>query len=219
MIRADFHTHSYASPDGGITAAQYQTLLSTVLDCVAVTDHNTITAAQDLQQLLGSKIIIGEEITTREGEIIGLFLSEVVPPNLSALETVQRIKRQGGLVYIPHPFETVRKGLSMASLETIREHVDIIEVHNGRAWLQNETIQAEEWSIINKVPGAAGSDAHGIDGAGRTFTQLKALPTVGNLVKQLHQANLTYARPPIHSLLYPSYNRLRKKIQKGNKND
>ena len=219
MIRADFHTHSYASPDGGITAAEYQRLLTTVVDCIAVTDHNTITAAQDLQQLLGNKIIVGEEITTLEGEVIGLFLSEVVPPYLSALETVHRIKQQGGLVYVPHPFETVRKGISMDSLETIREQVDIIEVHNGRAWVQNETIQAEEWSVINRVPGAASSDAHGIDGVGRTYTQLDKIPTVKTLAQQLHRASLVSARPPIHSLLYPSYNRIRKKIQKGNKND
>lgn len=219
MIRADFHTHSDASPDGGITAAQYRILLGTVLDCVAVTDHNTIAAAQDLQRLLGNNIIVGEEITTLQGEIIGLFLSEVVPSNLSALETVQRIKQQGGLVYIPHPFETVRKGLSASSLETIGEHVDIIEVHNGRAWLQNTTIQAEEWSVVNKVPGAASSDAHGKGGVGKTFTILEAMPTAGNLVSQLHKAQLVSARAPLYSLLYPSYNRIRKKIQKGNKND
>lgn len=140
MYKVDFHTHSTASPDGSIKAAQYKQLLdSGRLDAIAVTDHNRIDFALALQQELGSKIIVGEEIMTTEGEIIGLFLKELVPAKLSPLETVQAIKKQGGLVYIPHPFETVRKGLQAKSLAAITDYIDIMEVYNGRAMLQNRT--------------------------------------------------------------------------------
>ncbi|MCA9330415.1 PHP domain-containing protein, partial [Candidatus Saccharibacteria bacterium] len=112
MYKVDLHTHSQASPDGGITAEQYAHVLSTgLLDMIAITDHNSIAYAQEVQKQLGDKIIVGEEIMTNDGEIVGLFLTQVIEPGLSAQETCRRIKAQHGLVYIPHPFETVRKGL------------------------------------------------------------------------------------------------------------
>src|SRR5690606_35884246 len=112
----------------------------------AVTDHNTIAFAQELNAKLGAQIVVGEEITAREGEIVGLFLTEKVKPGMSAADTARAIKQQGGLVYIPHPFETVRKGLPLTVLDAIAEDVDIIEIRNGRAVFQNKGKQAEAWA-------------------------------------------------------------------------
>jgi predicted metal-dependent phosphoesterase TrpH len=120
MPRVDLHTHSLASPDGALRAADYTVMLASGrLNYIAVTDHNRIDFALQLQAQLGPQIIVGEEITTTDGEIIGLYLHEVVPAGLSTLEAVQRIRQQGGLVYVPHPFETVRKGITAATLDTI----------------------------------------------------------------------------------------------------
>ncbi len=117
MFKVDLHTHSVASPDGGLTAQDYlQFLEKKDLQVIAITDHDTITFASDLQAQLGVRIIVGEEITTTEGEIIGLFLSKGIPPGLSPEETIHRIRRQNGLVYIPHPFETVRKSTLNTSI-------------------------------------------------------------------------------------------------------
>lgn len=215
MYKVDFHTHSTASPDGSIKAAQYKQLLdSGRLDAIAVTDHNRIDFALALQQELGSKIIVGEEIMTTEGEIIGLFLKELVPAKLSPLETVQAIKKQGGLVYIPHPFETVRKGLQAKSLAAITDYIDIMEVYNGRAMLQNRTAKAMEWSQTHNKLGAASSDAHGSKGVGYTYTMLSALPTKASLLKLLQAAELVAARPPLRSLTYPKLNRWTKKLRR-----
>lgn len=215
MPKVDFHTHSTASPDGGISATQYKKLLSSGrLDAVAVTDHNRIDFAQALQQELGDQVIIGEEIMTSEGEIVGLFLKEVVPPKLSALETVKAIKKQGGLVYIPHPFETIRKGLQASDLEAIKDYIDVIEVYNGRAMLQNRTAKTMEWTQKHGVLGAASSDAHGVKGVGYTYTVLEALPTAQNLLKNLKLAQLIAARPPLRSLAYPKLHRFRKKLRR-----
>lgn len=216
MYKVDLHTHSTASPDGGITAEQYQQLLAdNVLDCIAITDHNTIGLALHLHKQLGNTIIVGEEIDTRQGEIIGLFLKEAVPAGLDLADAIAAIKVQGGLVYLPHPFETVRKGISKHNLDPVAGFVDIVEVYNGRAVAQNKGPEATVWARLQQKPGAASSDAHGVKGVGTAFTTLSEPPTAKNLLKLLPTAHLTMKRPPIHSLLYPKLHRLRRRLKRG----
>ena len=215
MFRVDLHTHSSASPDGGISEAQYRKALdSGLLDCVAVTDHNRIDFAMELQQSLGERIIVGEEIMSDAGEIIGLFLTEVVEPGLSPLDTIAAIRNQGGLVYIPHPFETIRKGLHPAVLEELSDTIDMIEICNGRAFAQNRSEQAVVWAKLNHVIGMASSDAHGYHGLGRTYTQLSQLPTRDNLLQLSMSGIPRTERPGIRALLYPKYHRLKRKLRK-----
>lgn len=212
MHKIDLHTHSTGSPDGGITLAQYTRALEDgILDFIAITDHNTITKARKIHEQLGDSIIIGEEIDTLEGEIIGLFLKEAIKPGLSAKQTADDIKKQAGLVYIPHPFETVRRGLSKESLASIIDLVDIIEVYNGRAVFHNKGPQAVTSARINSKPGAASSDAHGVKGLASAYSQISDKPTKDNLLKLLSTAHLTMRRPPLNSLLYPKVNRLKKR--------
>jgi predicted metal-dependent phosphoesterase TrpH len=212
--KVDLHTHSDASPDGGITLAQYQKALqSGHLDYIAVTDHNRIDGALAIQQVLGDKIIVGEEIMTMSGEIIGLFLTELVPSGLTPIETVRLIKEQHGLVYIPHPFETVRKGLHPGILEELSPYIDILEVCNGRVFLQNRSAQAVVWARLNHVVSAASSDAHGYHGLGKTYTCVNEPPTADNLIHLLTTASTITARPRTRSLLYPKYHRLRRKLR------
>lgn len=216
MFKADFHTHSSASPDGGISAEQYrQALDSGVLQAIAVTDHNTIGMAKQLHEELGDAIIIGEEVMTTHGEIIGLFLTEEVPAGLSPHDTVKHIKDQNGLVYIPHPFETVRKGMGVRNLEEIADFVDIVEVCNGRAFMQNRSSQAVVWARLNAKDGAASSDAHGYRGLGRTYSDLAEMPTRQNLLELLSRAVLRTGHPTIPALLYPKYHRMRKRFKGG----
>lgn len=211
MYKVDLHTHSIASRDGGITPAQYRQIVEDgLLDFVAITDHNKIEGALDIHKILGDRIIIGEEINAYEGEIIGLFLTEKVPRDMSALETAKAIKEQGGLVYIPHPFETVRRGIPKTTLEQIMDFVDIIEVFNGRAVFQNKGPEATTIARLNNKSGAASSDAHGVKGLTSTFSQIKEKPTVKNLTSQLQTAHLTMNRPPLKTLLYPKANRIKK---------
>jgi predicted metal-dependent phosphoesterase TrpH len=215
MIKIDLHTHSVGSPDGGITLEEYARLLDDkVLDMIAVTDHDSIEQALAIQNKLGPRIIIGEEITSLEGEIIGLFLSQKVEPGLSALQTVQAIKSQGGLVYIPHPFETVRKGVTQAAIDSISDEIDIVEVYNGRAVFQNKGPQALTWARLNNKIGAASSDAHGLKGVGTTYSSVETVPVKESFLEVLKTARLTTKRPPLLSLFYPKYNRFRAKIKK-----
>lgn len=214
MLKLDLHTHSMASPDGGISARAYHhALQSGLLQCIAITDHNRIDFALEMRQKLGQAIIVGEEIMTAAGEIIGLFLEQVVHPGQTPLETVKAVKAQGGLVYIPHPFETVRKGLHPALLEELTDYIDIIEVCNGRAFFQNRSEQAVVWARINGKIGVASSDAHGSRGLGQTYTTITAQPTRDNLLELLKTGVPITDRPGLRALLYPKYHRLRKKLR------
>lgn len=216
MYKIDLHTHSSASPDGGITADQYAHVLSTnLLDVVAITDHNSIAVAAHLREQLGDRIIVGEEIMTTGGEIIGLYLKERIRPGLSPLETIKQIKEQNGLVYIPHPFESIRKGLHPAVLEEVVDHLDVMEICNGRAFLQNRSAQTVIWTKLNHIVGAASSDAHGLRGLGKTYTRVKELPDRDNLVKILMHGVPVTERPSVRALLYPKYHKLRRRLKRS----
>lgn len=211
MKKVDLHTHSKASHDGSLTEEDYRKILeSGQLDCIAVTDHNTIAFAQELHEKIGHQIIVGEEITTQDGEIIGLYLESPIKPGMSAADTVAEIKKQGALVYIPHPFETVRKGLQPATLDYIAIGVDIIETGNGRALFQNKSTAAEDWAAQHARPRAASSDAHGWHGWGRTYTEVEAMPTRATLTELLTRATYKIAGPGWRGILYPKFNRIRR---------
>lgn len=213
MFKVDLHTHSSHSPDGGISAAQYIKALETgLVDVVAVTDHNDASFALQLHRELGDRIIVGEEIMSTHGEIIGLYLNQTIPGGMSPQDTIRAIKEQGGIVYIPHPFETFRKGMDPHTLETVGGQVDILEVCNGRAFMQNRSAQAVVWARLNNTLGAASSDAHGFRGLGRTYSDLPELPTRDNILDLMPRAVLRTGHPSARALLYPKYNRFRKRF-------
>lgn len=213
MYKVDLHTHSVASRDGGISPDQYAKALETEkLDYIAITDHDRIDFAIGLNKALGDKIIVGQEITTTQGELIGLYLHTVIPAGKTAQETAHLIKDQGGLVYVPHPFETVRSGMQRDVLDTIAELVDIVEIHNGRALSQKHALQAATWAKLHNKPGASSSDAHGYKGLGHSYSILTELPSRGSLTSTIKMTALAHRRAPAYTLLYPKLNRLGKKV-------
>ncbi len=215
MYKIDLHTHSSLSPDGGLTLEQYEAALEKgTLDCIAITDHNQVNFALAMQARHGDKIIVGEEIMTTQGELVGLYLKELVPSGLSAAQTIAIIKAQGGIVYVPHPFESVRKGVHPEVLDALLEQIDLIEVCNGRAFLQDRSAQAVLYAKLNYLLPAASSDAHGPKGLGKTYTGLKAIPTRETMLELAKSAVLITDRPKLTALLYPKYNKLKKKLKK-----
>jgi predicted metal-dependent phosphoesterase TrpH len=211
MYAIDLHTHSIASPDGSLNLDDYKRMLENgPLDVIAITDHDTISFAEEARARLGDRIIIGEEISSEAGDIIGLYLTEAVPAGLSLVETVRRIRAQGGLVYIPHPFETVRKGVQLADLEQISGKIDIVEGHNGRAVFQNRAVEARGWALAVDLPSASSSDAHGWHGWGRAYSVLERKPTRDTLAKLLAEASLVRGYVRTRGVLYPKFNRVRK---------
>lgn len=217
MYKIDLHTHSVASKDGGISQEQYEKILAEgTLNVVAITDHNRIDFALQLNRRFGDKVIVGEEIMSSNGEIIGLYLKQHVPAGLSPKDTMEKIKDQGGFVYIPHPFETIRHGMHPGDMEELLDFIDIVEVCNGRAFFQNLSEQTVVWAKLNRKIGAASSDAHGVKGVGRTYTSIKNFPTKENFLEELAHGVTITGRPTAISLAYPKYHKLRKKIRTKN---
>lgn len=214
-VKIDLHTHSVASPDGALTVDNYRRMLdSGRLDYIAITDHNTVEYAQRVQAELGRQIIVGEEIMTTEGEIIGLYLKETIPRGMLPTQAVAAIRQQGGLVCIPHPFETVRSGITKEALDEIAKDVDIVEVHNGRAIFQNQSKRAYAWAALHDCCGVASSDSHGFSGWGKTYTVIKKAPTKQTLLDLLQDSHYATAFPGVHAVLYPKLNRFQKKVSK-----
>jgi predicted metal-dependent phosphoesterase TrpH len=210
--KIDFHTHSIISHDGGISAYEYDRILTEgKVDVVAITDHNKIDFALEMYKKHGNKIIVGEEILTKEGEIIGLFLNSKIEPYLSLEETVQRIREQNGLVYVPHPFEVTRKGFSKQVLQRVASMVDIIEVFNARSkepWKSNLALRfAEE----NNLVFAASSDAHSVSGIS-AHSIVSEIPERDNLLSLLNAGSLHKERAGMFAYAAPTINRIKKKF-------
>lgn len=161
------------------------------LGALAITDHNTIAAALALREQAPIPIIVGEEIRTTRGEIIGLFLQEEIPPDLSPAETVRRIREQGGLVYVPHPCDRVRhSALEPEALREIIAQVDIIEVLNARVTLAADNHQAGELARAHHLRMGAGSDAHQGHEIGRAYVEMPPFEDAASFMQSLSQGRV-----------------------------
>ena len=172
----DMHTHSEYSPDSRTPlAAQVAALSAARIDVVCATDHNTIEGALRLRELAPDRlrVIVGEEVSTRDGEIIGLFLEKPIPRDLSGEETIARIKDQGGVVSVPHPFSRNRmRHIRREALERLWQQVDCVEIFNAREAFAGDNRRAEAFARERSIPGAAGSDAHRASEIGRAFIEV-----------------------------------------------
>lgn len=192
-MKADLHIHSTYSKHSTASLDQIvKKCMFEQIDCVAITDHRTIQGAKDLKSIAPFEVIIGHEVLTREGEITGLFLEESLQPGLSLEETVAAIKAQGGLVYVPHPFELLRfKGrLNIAALLSLTDEVDIIETFNSRATLKRFNDAADEFADRHHRLKGAGSDAHTPEEIGRAFVIMSPFDTKEEFLQSLEQGNV-----------------------------
>src|SRR5439155_18376916 len=121
----------------------------------------------------GLRVIVGEEVSSRDGEIIGLFLEKPIPRDLSAEETIARIHDQGGLVSVPHPFSRNRLyHLRRTALERVWSQIDCIEVFNAREAFAADNRRAEAFAKERNLPGAVASDAHRVSEIGRAWLEI-----------------------------------------------
>jgi predicted metal-dependent phosphoesterase TrpH len=174
-IKLDMHTHSEYSPDSRTSvASQAGALKAAGIDVVCATDHNTIEGALRLREVAeGFRVIVGEEVSTRDGEIIGLFLEQPVPRDLSGEETIKRIKDQGGLVSIPHPFSRNRMyHIKREALERLWPLVDSLEIFNAREAFAGDNRRADAFAKERNIPGAVGSDAHRASEIGKAWLEV-----------------------------------------------
>jgi len=200
LVKALFHVHTRASRDCTLSAEKLiQRCLDEGVDVVAITDHGTIAGALEVRQRAPFQVIVGEEIETLEGgEIIGLFLRELIPDGRTARTVITAIRSQGGLTYLPHPFDLLRKTRwSRAQREMLLREADIVETFNARTLFSGANAQAAAAAKnLSKVP-CAGADAHFSTEIGRTVVYLTPCQTPGELMNSLRTATFQVRRSPL----------------------
>ncbi|MGD8453964.1 MAG: PHP-associated domain-containing protein [Phycisphaerae bacterium] len=156
------HVHTDYSDDANRSPAEVvETARRQGVDCVAITDHDDIRGAILGAELGGEvRVIVGEEVSTAEGHLLGLFLKEAVPPGLSAEETARRIHEQGGLVLAPHPFCTLCEDNLGSTTVALAPHLDAVEVHNSQNFLPWQDRRAAKFARAHGLPMFVGADAH-----------------------------------------------------------
>lgn len=175
-LKFDLHIHSKYSIDGHLDPERIiETAKKRGLNGVAITDHDTIKGGLKAKKFETEdfKVIVGSEIATERGEIIGLFLNEEIKSRLF-LDVLQEIKDQDGLVITPHPYDNIRSN-GIHPQKTDIPLIDCIEVYNSRCALEKYNIKASQFAARNKIKISAGSDAHfasEIGNAGVIFDQI-----------------------------------------------
>jgi hypothetical protein len=185
------------------------------INCIAITDHNTITGALKMREVAPFTVIMGEEILTSHGEIIGFFLKEEVPKGLSPQETVDEIKSQGGLVCIPHPFDRFRlSALKNQKIKILIPQIDIVETFNSRTILAADSEKARLFAQTHGFPASAGSDAHTPGEIGNAYVEMPEFNGPDEFLQVLRQGKVVGHRssPLIH--INSTWNKLSNKLSK-----
>jgi predicted metal-dependent phosphoesterase TrpH len=157
------------------------------LDRIALTDHNTMEGAQRLAKLAPDLAIIGEEAKTREGEVIGLFITRRLPPYLRPEEVMDMIHEMGGLTYIPHPLDRHRANFRSERIVELADRIDIIETYNAWCEPAENHAAARLAAELEKVT-ATGSDAHAAQELGRSWMEIEDYTTPLDFLEKLRSA-------------------------------
>lgn len=174
-VRVDMHSHTMWSGDSTTTPAEIAaSIVACGLDVLCITDHNAIKGAVELAASLPCRVVVGEEVKTHAGEVIGLFLTERVPIGLRADEAARQIRNQGGLVYIPHPFDPMRRNLTEVAMRDLADAgmIDAIEVLNAKTSLSSLNAKAAAFADEHALARGAGSDAHVPLALGAAFVEM-----------------------------------------------
>jgi predicted metal-dependent phosphoesterase TrpH len=188
MLRVDLHLHSHYSHDG---QSSLQQLIDRAHECgldrLALTDHNTIEGALELVRLAPDLAIAGEEAKTREGEVIGLFITGRIPPFLRPEEAMDLIHGMGGLTYVPHPFDPHRAHFSPQRLVELASRIDIVETYNPWCDVDVNRVAAYMADELGKVT-ATGSDSHSAEELGRSWMEMEEYDGVADFLQKLRYA-------------------------------
>ncbi len=202
LIDVDLHMHTDHSYD---CATPVEVLLAEArargLGAIAVTDHNEVSGALAArEQADGIGVIVGEEVKTADqGEVIGLFIEEKIPKGLTLQETIAEIRRQGGIVYVPHPFDRLHSVPDYEHLLDVLDDVDAIEVFNPRVAISEFNDEAARFAAKYRIPAGAGSDAHVPQGLGSVRIRMREFHGPDEFLESLRDADIV--RNPA-SLLY-----------------
>jgi glycosyltransferase involved in cell wall biosynthesis len=202
FIHVDLHMHTDHSPD---CATSVDTLLDSAkragLGAIAITDHNEVSGALEARERAnGIKVIVAEEVKTADqGEVIGLFIEEKIPRGMSLEETIAEIRRQGGLVYVPHPFDRMHAVPDYEHLLKVVEDIDAMEVFNPRVAFSAFNEEAARFAAKYRIVAGAGSDSHVAQGLGSVKIRMRDFDGPEEFLESLRDADIVRKR---QSLLY-----------------
>jgi len=187
-----------------------QHCLDNGINCLAVTDHDTISGALEMERIAPFCIIVGEEIMTTGGEIIGLFLKDQIAAHQSPEATAAQIRAQGGLVCIPHPFDRFRthSRIKADALERITSEIDLVEVFNSRTLMLRDSARARQFAREHGFPGTVGSDAHVEREVGRAYVEMPEFNGVEEFKAALRQGKVFTRRTSLIIHFYNIRNRV-----------
>jgi predicted metal-dependent phosphoesterase TrpH len=197
LIEVDLHMHTDHSGD---CATPVDVLINTARDrglgAIAITDHNEVSGALEARKLaeeLGDiKVIVAEEVKTAEqGEVIGLFLEEKIPKGLTMAETIAEIRAQGGLVYVPHPFDRFHSVPDYEHLLDMVEEIDLLEVFNPRVAVTSFNEEAVRFAAKYRIVPAAGSDSHVAQGLGSVRQRIHDFDGPAEFLEAMRDADIT----------------------------
>ena len=203
-VRVDCHLHTAASGDAVTSLDELaERVEQERLDVVCITDHNVTSAAlAAIERGIGARVIVGEEIRTPDGDVIGLFVSERVPYVLPLAEVTGRLRAQQALIYLPHPFDQGRSSLGpVAGTLAGQGLADVIEVFNAKIEDQLLNQQAADLAARYDLPGGAGSDAHDPDGIGAAYLEMPDFDGPADFLAALREARITGEHRP-HAIRY-----------------
>jgi predicted metal-dependent phosphoesterase TrpH len=203
-ILCDLHMHTSSSPDCSVELDDLLDHAEEIgLGAIAVTDHNVFGGAQQAAERARSRkliVIPGEEIKTDgQGEVIGLFLDKEIPRGLSFAETLEAIHEQGGLVYVPHPFDRLHSVPDSATLRRYLAEIDAFEAYNARLVFETFNDEALRFARKYNLTMGAGSDAHVLPGVGTGCVRMRSFEGPEEFLISLHGAEIV-RRP--RSLVY-----------------
>jgi hypothetical protein len=193
-IRLDMHMHTEYSRDSRVVLADFAQLARDAqLGAVCITDHDTIEGGLRLREMnTGLQVIVGEEITTSDGELVGLYLERPIPRGRSAEHTIELIHEQGGLAYVPHPFsQNRRRHLRRSVLDRVAGSIDIVEVFNAREAASSSNVRALEFARQHDLPGGVGSDSHRRVEIGRAYVDVAPFSSPQELLVALREGKVT----------------------------
>ncbi len=213
-LRVELHCHTHHSKDSLMSPARLLAVCrQRGVERVAVTDHDAIQGAFEAAALDPRRVIVGEEIRTTEGELLGYFMQEFVPPGLSPEETIARLRAQNAFISVAHPFDYTRSGAwKEAALRRILPLVDALEGFNARTWSDRANERAAALAAESGLLITAGSDAHAPMEVGRVQIALPAFEDAAGFRQALAQAQIHGRRsiPLVH--LFSRYAVWRKEL-------
>jgi len=202
LLKADLHIHSNYSFDSANTLEQIiERCRKAGINCIAIADHGTAEGALKMQKIAPFPVVVAEALLTPSGEIMGMFLKETIPTNIPLAEAISRIKEQGGLVNVPHPFDTfTRVGLGGKTMEKIIGDIDIIEVLNARSPITTRSSQSFTFAEKYGKAGTAGSDAHTLMEIGNAYIEMPEFNGKDEFLTSLRQGKVNgkKASPFVH---------------------